>query len=391
MKLLLRRLIGMVAGMAAVWLIGFLLAGRAGAQSGQAAAASKPQTAGQVFKNVTTSTLKGITVDDFMGSMGVMAAALGFCCADCHTGAGTDKVDWVYDTDKKKTARKMVEMVAAINRTNFGGAQMVTCWTCHHARDIPSTTIALDTLYGPPNDEKDDILPPANGEPSANDILDKYLQALGGAQRLASLTSFVATGTQVGYTDVKGGGQFEIDAKAPDQRAVSITFKDAPDRGNQTRAYDGHVGWVNTPRSLLGEYEVTGSELDGLRLDAELSFPAQIKQALTNLRVGYPDSLNGREVEVVQGSGPRGLLATLYFDKQSGLLVRMIRFSKSPIGHAPTQVDYSDYRDVNGIKFPFQYTFSWLDGKDSFQLSEVKTNVPIDPAKFGRPAPGTRH
>ena len=383
MKLWSRRLIGAVAGMAAVGLIGVALAGRA---SGQAAQPVAGKTAGEVFKNVTTSTLKGLTVDDFMGSMGVMAAALGYDCADCHTGAGTDKVDWVFDTNRKKMARKMVEMVAVINKTNFGGAQMVTCWTCHHGRDVPATTIALDTLYGPPNDEKDDIIAPGTGEPSAVQILDKYIQALGGAQKLAGLTSYIATGTQAGYVQVKGGGQFEIDAKSPDQRAVSITFKDAPDRGNQTRAYDGHAGWVTTPRALLGEYEVTGSELDGLRMDALLSFPGQIKQVLNNPRVGFSDNIKGRTVEVVQGTGPHGLLVTLYFDKETGLLTRMVRFSKSPIGRVPIQVDYSDYRDVNGIKFPFQYTFSWLDGRDSFQLSEVRTNVPVPAANFGKPS-----
>ncbi len=105
------------------------------------------------------------------------------------------------------------------------------------------------------------------------------------------------------------------------------------------------------------------------------------------MRSGFPDTINGHDVNVVQGSGPHGLLATLYFDKQSGLLVRLIRYSRSPIGRVPTQVDYSDYREVNGIKFPFQYTFAWLDGRDSFKVTDVKTNVPIDAAKFQRPSP----
>jgi hypothetical protein len=80
----------------------------------------------------------------------------------------------------------------------------------------------------------------------------------------------------------------------------------------------------------------------------------------------------------------------LYFDKESGLLVRLLRYGKSPIGRVPTQVDYSDYRDVGGIKFPFRWTFAWLDGRDSFQLTEVQTNVPIDAAKFGRLASSNR-
>jgi hypothetical protein len=128
--------------------------------------------------------------------------------------------------------------------------------------------------------------------------------------------------------------------------------------------------------------------LDGLKLDAELSFPGQIKMELTNLRIGYNESIDGKEVQVVQGTGPRGLLATLFFDKQSGLLVRIIRYSRTPIGRVPTQVDYYDYRDVDGIKFPFKYKFSWLDGRDSFTINNVKVNVPIDESKFGKPSLG---
>ena len=136
---------------------------------------------------------------------------------------------------------------------------------------------------------------------------------------------------------------------------------------------------------LLGAPAPSQDIASEARLDAQLSFPGQIKQVLTNLRVGSPDSIGDKEVQVVQGSGPKGLLATLYFDKQSGLLLRTVRYSTSPIGRIPTQLDYADYRDIGGIKFPFKYTFSWLDGRDSFQLSDVKVNVPIDAAKFDKP------
>jgi photosynthetic reaction center cytochrome c subunit len=382
MKFCSTRLTLAVAGMSVVCLSGIPLLGQAGTPV-------KGQTAGEVFKNVTTSPLKGLTVDDFMGSMGVMAAALGFDCADCHTGAGTDKVVWEADTNRKKMARRMTEMVAVINKTNFGGAPLVSCWTCHHGKDVPATTIALDNLYGPPNDEKDDIITKDDTQPPAATILDKYIQALGGAQKLAGLKSFVATGTQGGYVQVKGGGQFEIFAKAPDMRTVRVTYKDAPDRGNQTRSFNGTMGWVTTPRALLGEYEVTGTELDGLHFDAELAFPGQIKQFLTNPVVGYPDVIDGKDVQVVQGRGPRNLLVTLYFDKQSGLLVREIRFGRTPIGRVPSQVDYSDYRAVDGVKFPFEYKFQWLDGRDTYKLTDVKVNVPIEDTRFGKPSMGS--
>ena len=372
-----------VAGIAisAVLLIGPGLNSRASAQ------VAKPKNAGETFKNVTTTSLKALTVDDFMGAMGVIAADLGLDCADCHPGAGSDKVNWVIDTPQKITARKMIDMVAVINKTNFNGVQNVTCWTCHHGRETPSKTITLDRLYGTPNDEKDDFVAQSPGEPTGAQVLDKYIAALGGAQKLAGLTSFIATGISTGYEGLGGGGSFQIFAKAPDQRTTLITFKDHPERGDSTRTYDGKVGWNKTPRAAVPEYQLNGSELDGVRVDALLSFPGRIKTALTNLRTTTTD-IGDRDAQVVQGSGPNGILVTLFFDKKTNLLARMVRYSKSPISNTlptPSRLR-ADYRDVGGIKFPFQYTFSWLDGKDSFKISQVKTNVPIDAAVFGRPA-----
>ena len=252
-------------------------------------ASATAQTSEQAFKNVQV--LKGIPVDDFMGTMGIMSAATGFDCSECHTGAGTDQVDWAVDTPRKRTARKMVEMVAALNRTNFGGRQVVTCWTCHRGRDRPLVTPAMETVYGTPAWEMDDVLIPGQGGPSAGQILDKYIQAVGGAQRLSGLTSYIGKGTSVGFGGFGGEGQVEIFAKAPDQRTVVIEFTDA-NRGNATRSFDGRVGWHRTPLSVLDEYEISGSELEGARLDAQLSFPGQIKQLLTNVRVGSPTTIS---------------------------------------------------------------------------------------------------
>src|SRR6266446_1466563 len=283
MKFWANRLMLAAAGGTVVCLFGVALAGQAAAQV--PAAAPKPPTSGEAYKNVTTSTLKGLTVSDFLGAMGVMTAALGYDCADCHVGAGGDKADFVIDTiPQKRTARRMVEMVATINRTNFAGVQRVTCWTCHHGSEVPTTTIALDNLYAAPNMEDSDVVLPGVGQPSADQILDKYIQALGGAQRLAGLTSFVATGASLGYGGFGGDGEFTIFAKAPNQRTTLITFKDHPERGDSVWAFDGRTGWIKTPRGLLGEYELIGSELDGARFEAQLSFPGQVKQALTNWR-----------------------------------------------------------------------------------------------------------
>jgi len=346
----------------------------------------KGQTSGVFFKNVTTSTLKGLTPSDFLGAMGVMTAALGYDCSNCHPGAGTDAMDWVTDSNpKKKTARRMVEMVAAINKQNFGGAQMVTCWTCHHGLDLPTTSIALDKLYGEPNDEKRDVVVPAEAEPAAGQILDQYIQALGGAQQLADLKSFIATGISKGYEGLGGNAAFEMYAQAPDKRGVWIHFPEHPDRGISAWTYDGKTGWIGAPRGYLGTYELTGNDLAGAKLDSLLAFPGEIKTALTNWRVGPEDTIQGHDVYVVQGSEPGGLLGTLYFDKQTHLLVRYVRRTPSPVGRITVQQDYDDYRDVNGIKFPFQYSFLWLDGRFTANITEVKVNAAIDSAKLGKP------
>jgi hypothetical protein len=354
------------------------------AMGDQASSTPAPLLAEQAFKNIQA--LKGISAADFMGTMGIMTAALGFDCSECHAAAGTDKVDWAADTPRKVIARRMVNMVTALNQNNFGGRQLVTCWTCHRGRDKPVVTPTIDLVYGMPTLEPDDLVPASvPGLPKPDAIIDKYIQAIGGAQRLAGITSFTATGTSIGFGGFGGGGAVQIYAKAPDQRSTIIEFRDAPGRDASIRSYDGKTGWIKVPLTVLGEYQLSGSELDGARLDAQTAFPSQIKQVLTNLRTLQPATIDDREVDVVQGNGPGRLFATLFFDKQTGLLTRMVRYGSSPIGRLPTQVDYADYRDVNGVKMPFRFTFAWLDGRDAFQLNDIRVNVPVDAAKFGRP------
>ena len=375
-----------------------------GLAAAQTTPQEKPLLSDQVFKNVQA--LKGIPVDEFLGTMGLMAAALQFDCSDCHVNAGTANVDWAADTPRKVMARRMVNMVATINQSNFGGRQLVTCWTCHRNRDKPLVTPTLATIYGSPVVEPDDVITQFPGLPSPESILDRYIQASGGAQRLAGLTSMSATGVSVSFGGFGGDGAVEIVAKAPDKRSTIVLFRAATSRGDQIRTYDGRTGWVRTPLNVVGEFQLIGSDLDGARVDAQLSFPGQIKTILTNLKSGPPATITdlpapssqssvvqgsvgnqSHVVDVVQGTGPRGLLVTLYFDQDTGLLLRELRYGLSRIGRVPTQIDFADYRDVNGIKLPFRITYAWLDRRDAIVLNQIRTNVPVDEAKFGRPAP----
>ena len=351
-----------------------------GAAPGAASGERRPVMVEDVFKNVQA--LKGITVDEFMGTMGLMSASLGLCCSDCHPGAGTDSVKWEDDSNPRKvTARRMVQMMQAINRDNFSGRQVVTCWTCHHLRDIPVQTPRLDHLYSEALTELDDVVSRAEGVPSPNEVIDRYLQVIGGADKAAGITSIVATGKVVAFGSFGGGGNFEFFAQAPDKRAMHSHLPS----GESARTYDGRTGWFAIPLAVVPKYPLAGGELDGARLDALLTFPAQIATSLTGMRVGPRTEAQGKDVLLVQGNGERGSFASLYFDRESGLLVRVVRHTPSQIGKVPTQVDYEDYRDVAGIKFPYKWTFTWLDGRDTFDFADVRFNTPIDAARFGEP------
>ena len=126
--------------------------------------------------------------------------------------------------------------------------------------------------------------------------------------------------------------------------------------------------------------------MDGVKLDSDLAFPGGLKQALTELRAGFPTTLiDDREVQVVQAMAGASRVK-LFFDKQTGLLTRVVRYSKTIVGPVPTQIDYSDYREVAGVKLPFQWRLTWTDGQSMFSLDELQPNVAIDPAKFAKPA-----
>src|SRR5690349_11342408 len=185
--------------------------------SGQAAPQEKPQMADDIFKNVQV--LKGLTVDEFMGTMGFIAAALSMNCIDCHSvEAASDVSKYAVDTPIKQTARKMILMVKSINAANFGGKQTITCYSCHRSQNAPKNIPSLAEQYGtpPPEDpnEVEIVGEPRPGVPSADQVLDKYIQAIGGAQQLAKLTSFVAKGTYEGFDTGEENAPVEIYAKA---------------------------------------------------------------------------------------------------------------------------------------------------------------------------------
>jgi hypothetical protein len=79
-----------------------------------------------------------------------------------------------------------------------------------------------------------------------------------------------------------------------------------------------------------------------------------------------------------------------YFDKQSGLLLRQVRYADTPIGLNPIQIDYEDYRVVSGVRMPFKVTVTWTDGRSIFALNEMRANAAVDAGRFAKPSAARR-
>ena len=383
MKFESRRAIRCALGMMALCLLWAV--GTSG-QDAKPAAGAKPQMSEDAFKNVQV--LRGIPVNEFMGTMGFFSASLSMNCTDCHvTESAGDWNRYADDTPLKQTARRMVLMENLINRSDFGAVRMVTCYTCHRGAQKPEIIPSLLEQYGapPPTDpDRVEVLPngPADTMAAAEQILDKYIQAIGGTQQVAKLTSFTAKGTYAGFDTDFQKVPSDISAKAPNQRTITNHLTG----GDNTTTFDGSEGWIAAADRPLPFIQLVGGDLDGAKLDAELCFPGSIKQDLTKWHAGFPGTtIDDKPVLVVEGTAANGTSVKLFFDKQSGLLVRQTRFINTAVGTIPLHVDYSDYRVVAGVKMPFKWQTTWVDGQSTTELASVQPNAQVAAAKFAKP------
>ncbi|HTA31231.1 MAG TPA: c-type cytochrome, partial [Candidatus Cybelea sp.] len=257
----------------------------------------QPVMSEQAFKNVRM--LKGIPVDQFMATMGFFSASLGETCTDCHSAeSGGSWAKYADDNPRKNTARAMIGMMNAINKTYFGGRREITCYSCHRGVERPDVTPNLADLYGPPpSKEPDELRQPAGKAPSADQILDKYLQALGGADRLSKVTSLAAKGTYQGYNDE----QYPVDLFAQAGNQISTVVHTTA--GDSATTYDGSTGWIAGPATErpVALLELTGGDLFGAKLDAALWFPAHVKPSLSEWRPASSGTIDGRAMQMIQG------------------------------------------------------------------------------------------
>jgi len=332
-----------------------------------------PKLAEEEFKNIQA--LKGIPADQVIPSMQFIAASLGVECEFCHVAHANEKDD----KKSKVTARKMINMMMAINKDNFEGHREVTCYSCHRGSTDPvATPIVTDEEPRPAADQGKKPGKEKASLPTADQLLDEYLAAIGGADALQKITSRVQKGTLTAF----GGQHFSVVvySKAPDKR-VSIMHLQG---GDSVTAFDGKQGWLGVPGRV---HTMSAAENDAARIDADLYLPAQLKTLYQKFSVDSGEKIDGRDTYMVVGRTDGQPPLRLYLDKESGLLLRLVRYAETPLGRNPTQIDYGDYRDANGVKMPFRWTLARPGNRFTVQVEQVQQNVPVDDAKFAPPPP----
>jgi hypothetical protein len=319
--------------------------------------------------------LKGFPSDQLIPAMQFVAASLGVQCDFCHLENAFEKDD----KETKQTARKMMRMMFAINKDNFDGQQKVTCYACHRGAHKPVTTPIISEEDGKSvvEEKMPHAAPNTAGLPSADQVIGKYLQAVGGAEAASRISTRIQKGTLA-----VGSEHFPVEvlAKAPANRVTTVRFPG----GDSVTGVNGDKGWLSTPGRAV--HDMSPSEVDAARMDAELFFPNRLKLIFKEFRVEPPEQISSREAYVLAGTRDKLPPVQLYFDQQSGLLVRVLRFVETPLGRNPTQIDYGDYRDQGGVRTPFRWTIARPNGRFTVEIEQMQQNVPVKDDRFAKPA-----
>ncbi len=327
---------------------------------------AQTKTAAEVYKNIQV--LKDTPAEQLMPMMDIMSSSLGVKCAFCHVPD-----QWEKDgKEEKKTAREMITMTLALNKQNFNGRLEVSCMTCHNGRPHPASPVTLgENLFqrpSPPQQSKEPM-------PTVDQILDKYTLGLGGKDALAKVKTRTIKASR---TDNAGQPVAEeIYAKSPNKMLVVTNFPQVV----VNTGYSGTDGWV----MIGGKNETAASkdELEQFTRDAQFSFePLKLKEIYKEMTIAGTDKINDKEVYLVRATTQAGKRERLFFDKQTGLLARRYAAAPTSIGVYAFQIDYDDYRAVEGVKIPYLIKWSVPGRSWTRKIIEVKQNAPIDDAKF---------
>jgi len=354
------------------------------------AQSSPEKTVEQTAKNIKV--LTGMPQSQLIPVMNFFSASLGRRCNYCHVN---NQGQWDYASDakpEKTAAREMVKLVMDINKTTERlKLDPVSCYTCHRGRTSPQSVPALPlplpspppnagVAGGPTPAASPQASPSATPAlPSADEIFSKYAAALGSQTAIDKLKSRTAKGT---VTQANGNSfQFELSQAAPDKFYLLVTTQ----QGTIERGFNGQVGWEKTAR---GVREVTGAELVNFKTANGLFTLLKLKEQYSNSPRVRKDKLGDRDVYIVDGTTADNRRMRLYFDVTSGLLLRRTTTMPTIIGLIPDQIDLEDYREADGLKFPFTLRAATLEvgnPTSTRTFTEVKLNVPVDDAKFNMP------
>ncbi len=329
-----------------------------------APAAPDPNKAEGRFKNIQV--MNGYWADDVFPAMQFISASLGVGCDYCHVEHAPEKDD----KKEKQIARKMIAMTVAINHDHFDGHREVTCVSCHRGAPRPLTVPAITSGES----EQAALEGKAAALPAAASILDKYVRAVGGAEAIAK----VATRVQKGKLSGMGPEPVPVDVstKSPEKRITTVHSQ----RGDTITAVNGQAGWLgNTGRPPR---DMSPAESGAARVDAAFLYGSDPKPLFKSFKVAPTEKIDGKDAVHVIGMNDGQLPVDLWFDPQSGLLVRLERYAETPLGRNPTQIDYADYRDADGVKIPFRWTVARPSGRFTIQLDESRQNVPVDDKVF---------
>lgn len=336
-----------------------------------AAGSSSKKVAGRVFHNIKV--LNDIPADELIPSMQFITYSLGVECGYCHVEGALEKDD----KQTKQTARNMMRMVLELDKDNFDSKQEVTCNSCHRgaARPVSIPSIA-ETGEKPNAPMPAEAATAAVSAPSPDEVIAKYVDAIGGAAALAKIKTRQEEGT------ITIGGRalpLEILSSAGGKQLTLIHLPN----GDSVTAYDGTSGWSSAPNHPARP--IPSIEVVSARIETDLQLPLHMKQFFDQLKSLPTENLGDGEAYVVGGMNSGEIAAKFYFDETSGYLRRILRYTKTPLGLNPIQIDYEDYRERDGVKVPLRSTISRPNSRLAVEINEVKFNVPIDDARFAQP------
>ncbi len=334
----------------------------------------------QTRKNIQV--LKGLPDSQLFTVMNFIRTSLGVSCAYCHVNSGGDKWEWEKDDKPTKViARQMMRMQFAVNQGNkdiFGTTGGITCFTCHRGQTKPAIMPALPQpppAGGPAGEAKAETAP----LPTVDQVLDKYVQGLGGEAAFKKLNTRVMKGAQITFDGTTI--PLETYQAAPNKLVTILT---TPRQGLMMSGYNGTTGWSKNAR---GQREMSGAQLALMKRASDFYGDIKPREVFLNLTVTGREKVGEREAIVLTSKVSDTRTEKLYFDTQTGLLLRILGITQTLLAPIPEQTDFEDYREVDGIRLPFTIRQSFVDPWVGWtrKYTEIKHNVAVDDTKFNPP------